>query len=270
MTRKNGSERIQGLGSFVRAILEKPIGTVVLVLCAGAAILVGIRSRHDPRMARPAESPRGLTTVSASPLDTIPRVRVLGAVARIPGQPFRLEPHALETHAAPDTPWAVERPESGPSYGSFVAARDHVEKTLRRFLGTYADSAHWSRETIRFTYRDSLVLHRPPGGHPYWSVEDRATDALVPSLTMVLDTKSDNGPDVAAIGAALAAQGWIEDVVFGADGTDGSTFGYVCREALCRVEGQWEGGDDSDTLTIPAPGEHIEITLVPRVPERQR
>jgi hypothetical protein len=256
---------------LVRAVLEKPIGTVLLVLCVAVGILVGLRPRTDSRVAPRAESSREVSTVSESPLDATAHVPVIGgAVARIPGQAHRLEPHAVETHAAPDTAWAVERPGPGTRYGSFAAARDHVEKALRRFLGAYADSAHWSRATIRFTYRDSLVLRRPPGGHPYWVVEDRATDALVPSLTMVLDTRSQEGPDVAAIGAELAAQGWVEDVVFSADGPDGSTFGYVCRDALCRIEGRWDGGDDSDSLDTPAPGEHIELTCVPRAPERQR
>jgi hypothetical protein len=36
---------------------------------------------------------------------------------------------------------------------------------------------------------------------------------------------------------------------------------------LCRVEGRWDGGDESDSTYIPSPGEHIELTCVPRVPD---
>jgi hypothetical protein len=215
-----------------------------------------------------AVEPAAMTPASSSSADSIPRVR--GAVARIPGQPLSLPPRGLETHVAPDTPWVAQRPDPHTSYGSFVAARDHVEKTLRRLLGAYADSARWSRGTISFTYRDRMEVVRPPGGYPFWTVEDRLGPSRVPSLTMVLDTSTDHGPDVAAISAALTAEGWVEDGAFAADGTDGSTFGYVCREALCRVEGRWDGGDESDTSYTPAPGEHIELTCVPRVPEIRR
>jgi hypothetical protein len=198
------------------------------------------------------------TTASPARADTSPPLH--GAVARIPGQPQPLPTHVLETHAAPDTPFTVRRPDPHTSYGSFAAARDHVEKTLRRMLGAYADSAHWSRGTIAFTYRDRMELQRPPGGYPFWTVEDRTRPSRVPSLRMVLDTSTDHGPDVAAISEALIAEGWVEDGAFGADGPDGSVFAYVCREALCRVEGRWDGGDESDSTYIPSPGEHIELT----------
>ena len=42
----------------------------------------------------------------------------------------------------------------------------------------------------------------------------------------------------------------------------------VCREALCVVQGSWDGGDGSDSTYMPEPGESIELLCVPRVPGR--
>ena len=40
--------------------------------------------------------------------------------------------------------------------------------------------------------------------------------------------------------------GWKEDVHYGADGMDGTSFGMEKGKILCIVFGEWEGGDDSD------------------------
>ena len=84
----------------------------------------------------------------------------------------------------------------------------------------------------------------------------------------MLVTTSDGGPDAEGLRAILEAAGWAEDGVYSADGADGTHYAYVCREALCRVEGRWDGGDPTDSLYIPVPGGSIEIVCVPRVPER--
>jgi hypothetical protein len=67
-----------------------------------------------------------------------------------------------------------------------------------------------------------------------------------------------------AVKEALAAAGWVEDFHYGADGTDGSTSGFLSRNFFCLVEGHWDGGDDTDPSYVPVPGCEVVVTCVPR------
>jgi hypothetical protein len=220
------------------------------------ALLAGCSSRSgstDGSVAAAKPAPVGTPAPAPGP--------IAGAIARVPGQELH-----IESQAVTDTPWTVERPDPHVGYGSFERARDRLEQIVRHQLGAYAESAQWRRGEIEFTYRDRMELNRPAKGTPYWSVEDRLAPSRVPGLAMTLETVSEGSPDVASISQALVAEGWVEDTVFSADGPDGTSFSYVCRDALCRVEAQWEGGDDSDTLAVPSPGIHVDLVCVPRVP----
>ena len=188
------------------------------------------------------------------------------AAARAGGD--SLASSAVRAHSAADTPWTVQRPDPRVGYGSFERACKEVERLVRGQFGDHADSARWLRGTIDFTYRDQLVLERSIHGVPYWIVTDRKDASRVPSLRVSLVSTSDNAPQAFGIADALVAAGWVEDGAYSADGADGTVFGYVCREALCRVEGHWDGGDVTDSLYVPAPGGSIELVCVPRVPAR--
>jgi hypothetical protein len=204
-----------------------------------------------------AASPSGTT-----PPDSAAPRPVMGIVAVPRGGPQRLEARAVA-----DTPWTVERPRPRATYGSFAKASEFVETTLRGLFGSYADSASWERRDTSFVYRDQPVLHRPAKTPAYWSIEDRDAPLRLPALIVTLDMARDGGPDVTGIAGALEAAGWDEDGVYSADGTDGTRFAYVCREALCVVRGEWDGGDPTDSTYVPQPGGSIELLCVPRLAE---
>ena len=52
--------------------------------------------------------------------------------------------------------------------------------------------------------------------------------------------------------AWLAARGWNDRTLISADGPDGTVLGVRRGGVLCRVEGRWDGGDDSDTTYVPS------------------
>jgi hypothetical protein len=63
---------------------------------------------------------------------------------------------------------------------------------------------------------------------------------------------------------SLTDAGWVESFGYSADGTDGSSMGYLSRDYFCLVEGTWEGGDDTDESVEPPPGCKVTVTCVPR------
>lgn len=58
---------------------------------------------------------------------------------------------------------------------------------------------------------------------------------------------------------ALQAMGWHLVLEYMADGPDGSVVGMTVGPALCIIEGNWDGGDDSDTTYVPVPGFDLEV-----------
>lgn len=173
---------------------------------------------------------------------------------------------AMSKAPAPgDTAWfEPEEPRPSAAYGSFGAARDSVRALVRRALGAYADSATITSGPLGFRYRDQLRVDRSNRGQYFWTVTDRDTEATVPGLRLALETHSEAAPGYSEIEDALGHAGWVEAPYYAADGPDGTTFGLVCREALCFIEAQWEGGDDEDTTAVPAPGQTIRLRCVPR------
>jgi hypothetical protein len=51
-------------------------------------------------------------------------------------------------------------------------------------------------------------------------------------------------------GTALYQQGWRADIE--ADGPDGTSFRISKQTVFCLVEGNWDGGDDSDPKYVPS------------------
>jgi len=203
------------------------------------------------------------TVVAGAAPDSASPPRATGA-AIVPGRGAQ----PLGAQAVVDTPWVVERPHPRATYGSFGRAGAGLRTLVRRALGAYADSGAWQRADTSFLYRDQVELRRSIQGDPYWVVNDREKPSRVSGLRMSLTTHTVEAPDVASIRAPLEAAGWAEDAAYSADGPDGTVFAYVCREALCVVQGSWDGGDGSDSTYVPEPGESIELLCVPRVPGR--
>lgn len=53
---------------------------------------------------------------------------------------------------------------------------------------------------------------------------------------------------------------------YSADGPDGEVFGYAGHGRLCVIRGSWDGGDDSDSTYVPAPGYELRIFCAPSMP----
>jgi hypothetical protein len=62
----------------------------------------------------------------------------------------------------------------------------------------------------------------------------------------------------------LESSGWQSLVTnYSADGPDGSVVGFRWEDTVCIVDGRWDGGDDSDTTYVPAPGYEVVMTCAP-------
>jgi hypothetical protein len=61
--------------------------------------------------------------------------------------------------------------------------------------------------------------------------------------------KNPAGP-VGAVENAMRQAGWRPDLRYGGEGPDGSNVGLRRLDMLCLITGQWDGGDDSDTITV--------------------
>jgi hypothetical protein len=55
------------------------------------------------------------------------------------------------------------------------------------------------------------------------------------------------------------SRGWAYAPWYSADGPDGTAFGYLLQDRFCLVNGRWDGGDDSDSTYVPAPGFRITV-----------
>ena len=187
-----------------------------------------------------------------------------GAVARPPGA-AAIVPRPAE--ASPDTPWvAPEPPHPTARYGSLNAAAESLRSIVRSALGAWADSARWSRARESFEFHDGVRLVRTTRGEFYWdAVAER--EARVPCLHMRWESHVAGAPGNESIEDALKRAGWDVDDRYSADGPDGTYYALACREALVEIRGTWDGGDDSDTTYVPAPGESVELRCVPRPPE---
>ena len=153
-------------------------------------------------------------------------------------------------------------------YGSFHVAADSARAIVTRSLAAWADSAVWSRESITFDYRDSLQVMGSNDAHPMWVLGSRAP-ASVPGWRMSLGVASDGFEGERMVLGGLRKAGWVEDGQYSADGTDGSTMALVSDEAICFYSASWDGGDDSDSTYLPAPGMSIRLDIVPRFPVRR-
>ena len=173
-------------------------------------------------------------------------------------------------YAAPnDTPWVSDRwQQPRARYDSYEIACDSARAIATRAFGRYAQSAEWSTKAEKFLYRDEVVLRPAASGGVMWTVVDRDTEVVVRGPHMSLENETREGPSVNHLQDAFTAAGWAEDGWYSADGSDGTTFGMVSREALCFVEASWAGGDDSDTTYEPPPGIKIQLRVVPRSPGR--
>ena len=151
-------------------------------------------------------------------------------------------------------------------YGSFHVAADSARAIVARSLGAWADSAMWRRGTIEFEYRDSIQVMA--GVHPMWVLGSRAAPP-VNGWTMTLVTRSNSLEGERSVLGGLRAAGWVEDAQYSADGPDGSVVALVSDEAICRYAASWDGGDESDSTSVPEPGMSIELQCVPRFPVRR-
>jgi len=130
------------------------------------------------------------------------------------------------------------------TYSSLEEVRDSIEAILRHALAPGDTAIHRSRERTSFTY------HYAPATVRGWLVHIIVTDTTTCPNEL--------------LGDSLVKAGWVPDYLYSADGPDGSDMGYLTAKYLCVIEAQWEGGDDSDTTYVPAPGCEVRITCVPR------
>lgn len=129
-------------------------------------------------------------------------------------------------------------------YPSFDIARDSIEAITRRAVNP-------NQRTIR--------LSGGPARFKYWYAAD-SVDGWAFHVTVADTSECPDTP----VESALQAAGWAHADGYSADGTDGTVMGFVTKRFLCVVEGRWDGGDDSDSTYVPAPGCDLTVTCVPR------
>ncbi len=66
--------------------------------------------------------------------------------------------------------------------------------------------------------------------------------------------------------AQLKRRGWSEPpgLLYEADGPGSTIYGLVSKETLCVIDGETDGGDDSDSTYVPADYYDLTVTCVPR------
>ncbi len=196
-----------------------------LLLVCGLCLVVGCAERRDERGSKAPPATTSFFVPAAGP-------RGLATGVATPS------PESMPSETTPPPP------EPTAHYASIEAARDTIESILRHAVSAADTAIHFRREAVTFKY------HYAPASARGWAFH-----------VVVNDTSS--CPST-ALQQALVAAGWVEDYGYGADGTDGEDMGYVCRQFLCVVEAQWDGGDDSDTTYVPLPGCKVTATCVPR------
>jgi hypothetical protein len=143
--------------------------------------------------------------------------------------------------AASGEPWP---PEPTARYASLEAARDSIGAMVSRCVSRADTAIHVSREPVTFEYLYAKATARG------WAFHITVNDTSICPNEEVQD--------------ALTDAGWVESFGYSADGTDGSNMGYLSQNFFCLVEGQWDGGDDTDESYVPAPGCKVIMTCVPR------
>ncbi len=152
-------------------------------------------------------------------------------------------PAGGETSVLPPSGTSPADSVSAVSFLSLEAARDTIDMLLRRAVDLADTAVHVSRDTVTFAY---------------WYARSTARGWVVKAV--VRDT---SGCPVEPLESALLARGWVMASGYGADGPDGTSLGLRSRDLLCVIAGQWDGGDDSDSTYVPAPGCVVTATLVP-------
>ena len=79
-------------------------------------------------------------------------------------------------------------------------------------------------------------------------------------------TDSTDGAPTQPLEQWFTSHGWVY-APYSADGPDGTVFGYTDFHRVCVVRGSWDGGDDSDTTIVPAPGYELTVMCAPSTPE---
>jgi hypothetical protein len=170
-----------------------------------------------------------------------------------------LQPLALLLVLAPTRAFGLAAPETdhpSPSlasqengqptvdYPSFGIARDSIGAIVRRTVNPAEPAIRVNGGPVRFKY---------------WY----AADSVDGWAFHIVVTDTSECPD-SRVESALQAAGWAPAYGYSADGTDGSVMGFVTKRFLCVVNGQWDGGDDSDSTYVPQPGCEVTVTCVPR------
>jgi hypothetical protein len=148
---------------------------------------------------------------------------------------------ALGTRPACAETWP---PEPTAAYPSLEAARDSIGAIVDRCVSPADTAIHVSRDPVSFEYLYAKATAKGWAFH-----------------VLVNDTTA--CPDV-DIERSLTDAGWVESFGYSADGSDGSSMGYLSRGYFCLVEGTWDGGDDTDDTYEPLPGCKVTVTCVPR------
>jgi hypothetical protein len=143
-------------------------------------------------------------------------------------------------HLNPEPP----PPQPTAEYASLGAVRDSIGALLRRVVDPADTAMHVSLAPVMFTY---------------WYVADSTAGWAF----HVVVTDTSDCPN-ASIEKGLVAAGWVPSYGYVADGADGGEIGYVSREYFCLIDARWDGGDDTDSTYIPAPGCEVTVTCVPR------
>jgi hypothetical protein len=138
----------------------------------------------------------------------------------------------------------IPPPEPTAIYASLDAVRDTVETILRRAVSPADTAIHISREAVNFKY-----LYAP---------------ATASGWAFHIEVNDTSGCPQAYLERALLASGWAPHYGYQADGPDGGNMGFVSKNYLCVYEAEWDGGDDSDSTYVPAPGCKVTVTCVPR------
>jgi hypothetical protein len=135
-------------------------------------------------------------------------------------------------------------PEPTAEFESLEAVRDSIESILRRSMSPADTAIHFSRGSVSFRYHYARVRT------PALAIHVVVTDTSMCPQTLLAD--------------ALTRSGWIPNLGYQADGTDGEVMAFVTRTFMCVVEGEWDGGDDTDSTYVPAPGCKLTVTCAPR------
>jgi hypothetical protein len=135
-------------------------------------------------------------------------------------------------------------PDPTVDYASLEQARDAVERLMRRSVNPKNPEVSVHRDTVTFEY---------------WYAH-----AVARGWIFRVDVRDTSVCPIEAIEDAMQNAGWAQANGYQADGPDGGDMGFVTRRFLCLIQGKWEGGDESDTTYVPAPGCKVTATIVPR------